>query len=87
MGGGSSLDLGKGVCLQATHGGELAQYALVARRMAARGYDPAASAEIAEDLGIPLHTWRLARAEWDHRLTTDPAVAAEFSHHYKHPLR
>ena len=29
MGGGSSLDLGKGVCLQATHGGELAQYALV----------------------------------------------------------
>jgi len=29
IGGGSSLDLGKGVCLQATHGGELAQYALV----------------------------------------------------------
>ena len=73
--------------LEPAHGVSLAMYALVARRMASRGYDPSASDEIAEDLGISPPTWQLARKEWDRRLSGDPAVAAEFSHHYKHPLR
>lgn len=69
--------------LDPAFGVSLDQYAEVARRLSSRGYDPATTGDIAEELGIPLAVWQRARAEWDRRLVTDPRVATEFSRSYK----
>lgn len=78
-----ALDCPDSASLKPIEGVDLAEYALVVRCMAERGFDADLLEVIAASRGIAPSRWQRVHDAWRERIDSDPAIAVRYAQVYR----